>query len=147
MPATPSPSPKPNALESTPLELNHIDVSALDALMQLKAELETLEVRLQAMDERRSTVAEQVYLRVRSDYETQRKALEQQAAPLKASAREQYARLYALLSRSEADHEAARLDREEIDFRHSLGEFDQAEFERRIAAVDAQLNERAAARE
>lgn len=129
------------------LELSQIDVSPLDALMTLKAELDTLEARLQAMDERRASVAEQVYLRVRSDYESRRATLEQQAAPLKAAAREQFAKLFALLSRSEADHEAARLDREEIEFRHSLGEFDQGEYERRIAAIDAQLAERAAARE
>jgi len=128
-------------------ELAAIDVTPLDQLMRLKAELDTLEQRLQVMEERRASVAEAVYRRVRADYEARRQKLDQEAAPLKDAAREQYVKLHALLSRSEADHEAARLDREEIDFRHSLGEFDQAEYERRIAAVDEQLAARAAVRE
>lgn len=128
-------------------QLNEIDVSPLEALTRIKAELETLDGRLQTMEERKADVAEAVYLRVRGDYESRRVALERDAAPLKVAAREQYARLYALLTRSEADHEAARLDREEIDFRHSLGEFDEAEYKRRIAEVDEQLAARATARE
>ncbi len=128
-------------------ELAAIDVSPLDALMGIKAELETLESRLAAMEERKATVAAPVYQRVRGDYEARRRQLESDAAPLKAAARAEYAKLATLLSRSEADHEAARLDREEIEFRHALGEFDDAEFKRRIGAVDEQLAAKSAARE
>lgn len=128
-------------------ELAAIDVSPLEALMGIKAELETLESRLAAMEERKATVAAPVYQRVRGDYEARRRQLEGDAAPLKAAARTEYAKLATLLSRSEADHEAARLDREEIEFRHALGEFDDAEFKRRIGAVDEQLAAKAAARE
>jgi len=129
------------------VQLNEIDVTPLDELTRIKSELETLDGRLQTMEARKADVAEPVYLRVRSDYEQRRASLEQEAAPLKAAARAQYARLHALLTQSEADHEAARLDREEIDFRHSLGEFDEAEYKQRIAAVEDQLGERATARE
>lgn len=128
-------------------ELAAIDVSPLDALMGIKAELETLESRLAAMDERKDSVAAPVFLRVRNDYESRRRTLESDAAPLKAAARSEYVKLAALLSRSEADHEAARLDREEIEFRHALGEFDKAEFKRRIGAIDEQLASKAASRE
>ena len=128
-------------------QLAQIDLGPLEQLMTIKAELDTLESRLAAMEERKAQVAEPVYLRVRSDYENRRRSLEQDAAPLKAAAREQYARLFALLSRAEADHEAIRLDREEIEFRHSLGEFDDKEFKRRVAAIDKQLADGAAARE
>jgi len=128
-------------------ELAAIDVSPLDALMGIKAELETLESRLAAMEERKESVAAAVYARVRKDYETRRRALEAEAAPLKAAAQGQYVKLAALLSRSEADHEAARLDREEIEFRHALGEFDKGEFKKRIADIDEKLAAKAAARE
>jgi hypothetical protein len=128
-------------------ELAGVDVSPLEALTHLKGELDTLEGRLVAMEERKAQVADAVYRRVRSDYENRRRELEQEAAPLKMAAREQYAKLFALLSRFEADHEASRLDREEIEFRHSLGEFDDGEFERRLAGVDEQLQARARARE
>lgn len=128
-------------------ELATIDTSPLDKLTGLKAEIEVLDQRLATMEQRKEQVAETVYRRVRSDYETRRRALEQESAPLKAAAREQFVKLYALLSRSEADHEAARLDREEVDFRHALGEFDDAEYQKRIDAIDAQLQARSTARE
>ena len=128
-------------------DLAGIDTSPLDKLTTLKAEIETLDQRLAAMEERKAEVAEAVYKRVRGDYESRRRSLEQESAPLKAAAREQYVRLYALLSRSEADHEAARLDREEVDFRHALGEFDDKEYKKRIAQIDDQLKAKAAARE
>lgn len=128
-------------------ELATIDVSPLDALGRIKQELDTLESRLATMEERRDTVAAAVYMRVRSDYETRRRALEQEAAPLQATARQQYARLRDLVQRSESDHEAIRLDREEIEFRFSLGEFDEAEHKKRLEAVDQQLADKASARE
>jgi hypothetical protein len=128
-------------------ELATIDVSPLEALGRIKQELDTLEERLKAMEERRDSVAAAVYMRVRADYETRRRTLEDEAAPLKATAREQYARLRELLARSEADHETTRLDREEIEFRFSLGEFDEAEHKKRLKAVDKQLADKAAARE
>ncbi|MGQ0801866.1 MAG: FHA domain-containing protein [Pseudomarimonas sp.] len=128
-------------------ELAAIDVSPLESLMGIKAELETLEARLTAMEERKDSVAAPVFVRVRNDYETRRKSLEAEAAPLKAAAQAQYVKLAALLSRSAADHEAARLDREEIEFRHALGEFDNAEFKRKLSEIDHQLAAKSAARE
>ncbi len=128
-------------------ELAAIDVSPLESLMGIKAELETLEARLTAMEERKDSVAAPVFVRVRNDYETRRKSLEAEAAPLKAAAQAQYVKLAALLSRSAADHEAARLDREEIEFRHALGEFDNTEFKRKLAEIDQQLAAKAASRE
>jgi hypothetical protein len=128
-------------------ELATIDVSPLDALGRIKLELDTLESRLVAMEERKESVAAPVYMRVRSDYESRRRALEDEAAPLEQTAREQYARLRELVAKSEADHETTRLDREEIEFRFSLGEFDEAEHKKRLKAVDKQLADKAAARE
>jgi hypothetical protein len=127
-------------------ELATIDVSPLDALGRIKLELDTLEQRLAAMEQRKETVAAAVYMRVRTDYEARRRALEDEAAPLQAVARQQYAQLRDMLARSEADHETTRLDREEIEFRFSLGEFDDAEHKKRIKAVDKQLADKAAAR-
>lgn len=128
-------------------ELGTIDVTPLDALGRIKSELDTLESRLATMEEKRDSVAAPVYMRVRSDYENRRRALEEEAAPLKATARAQYARLRELLSRSEADHETTRLDREEIEFRFSLGEFDEPEYKKRLKAVDKQLADKASARQ
>lgn len=128
-------------------ELATVDTSVLDELTRIKQEVDTLDDRLKAMEEKKDSVAEAVYQRVKGDYQAKRKQLESEASPLKEKARAQYAKLFALLSRSEADHEAARLDREEVEFRHTLGEFDQDEFDRRIADIDQKLQAKADVRE
>jgi hypothetical protein len=125
--------------------LEAIDVSAVDALKTLKAEQDILAERLQQLEEKRSAVAEPVYLRVRGDYETRNRELEQKAAPLKQQARIQFHELSALLDRYAGDHEALTLDRQEIELRHQLGEFDAAEFKRRIADLETELAARAEA--
>lgn len=123
--------------------LEAIDVSAVDALKTVKAEQDILAERLQQLEEKRSAVAEPVYLRVRGDYETRNRELEQKAAPLKQQARVQFQELSTLLDRYAGDHEAVTLDRQEIDLRHQLGEFDDAEFKRRITDLETELAARA----
>src|SRR5690606_16660379 len=112
----------------------------------IQKELDVLEGRLKAMEDRKGQVAPAVYQRVASDYAAQRATLEQRAEPLRARARAEYARLHALRAQCEADHAAIALDREEIEFRFALGEFDEAEHKRRLKAVDAALKEKQEAR-
>jgi hypothetical protein len=128
-------------------DLAQIDVSPLDTLARIKGELTTLDNRLATMQSRRDSVAAPVYARVEADYEQRRRALEGEAAPLKTAARASYATLRALLQRCEAEHESSRLDREEVEFRFSLGEFDEADFQQRLVDVDRHLAEKAAVRE
>ncbi len=125
--------------------LEAIDVSAVESLKTLKSEQDVLNERLQQLEEKRSAVAEAVYLRVRGDYETRNREIEQKAAPLKQEARVQFLELSGLLDRYTGDHEAITLDRQEIDLRHQLGEFDDAEFKRRIADLETELAARAEA--
>lgn len=132
---------------ATPDALAQIDTSPLDELARIRGELDTLESRLRTMEGKRESVAAAVYARVRDDYEQRRRALEQDAAPLKAAARASYAQLRRHLDEADAAHEATRLDREELDFRFSLGEFDEADHARRVAEVDTRLADRARARE
>lgn len=125
--------------------LDAIDVTAVDALKALKAEQDVLDERLQQLEEKRGAVAEAVYLRVRGDYETRNRELDQKAQPLKQQARSRYAELSALLERYAGDHEAITLDRQEIELRHQLGEFDKGEFEQRIAKLESELAARSEA--
>lgn len=127
--------------------LEAIDVSAVESLKTLKSEQDVLTERLQQLEEKRSAVAEAVYLRVRGDYETRNREIEQKAAPLKQEARVQFLALSGLLDRYAADHEAITLDRQEIDLRHQLGEFDAGEFKRRIADLETELAARGEALE
>ncbi|MDC8013477.1 FHA domain-containing protein [Tahibacter soli] len=123
--------------------LETIDVTAVDALKLVKAEQDVLSERLAQLEERRGGVADAVYLRVRADYETRSRALDNQAAPLKQGAREQYSALRALLDRFGADHESISLDRQEIELRHQLGEYDDSEYKSRIADLETELAARA----
>jgi len=125
--------------------LQAIDVSPVEALKTLKAEQDVLGERLQQLEDKRSAVAEPVYLRVRGDYETRSRELDQKAAPLKQQARTQFSELSSLLDRYGADHEAITLDRQEVELRHQLGEFDATEFGRRIADLESELAARAEA--
>ncbi len=121
-----------------------IDASCIDALTRLKDEQEVLDQRIKAMDEMKASVAEAVYLRVRSDYVARRNALEEQARPLRENARSEYSKLAAILADLESAHEAIEFDRQEIELRHKLGEFDAAAHAKRIAEIDARAGEKAA---
>ena len=81
-----------------------------------------LDGRVKAMDEKKGSVAESVYKRVRGDYIARREELEKQAKPLRQTAREQYAKLVALLAELESAAETVKLDRQEIELRHELGD-------------------------
>lgn len=126
--------------------LGAIDLAAIESLKTLKLEQDQLSERLQSMETMKANVADAVYKRVRADYEKRLRDLETQAAPLKQAAREQYARLRSLLERFENEHEAVKLDQQELELRHQLGEFDDKEFQRQIKAIEATVKERAEAR-
>ena len=126
--------------------LSAIDLSAIEALKKLKQEHDQISERLKSMEAMKSNFADAVYVRVRADYEKRIAALDAEAAPLKQAAREQYARLRALLGRFEADHEAIKLDQQELELRHQLGEFDDKEFGKRMKAIETTVAERGQAR-
>ncbi|MDR3388546.1 MAG: FHA domain-containing protein [Rudaea sp.] len=126
--------------------LGAIDLSAIESLKTLKQKQDQLSERLQAMDELKASVPAAVYQRVSGDYQQQLRDLEEQASPLKQAARDQYARLRSLLDRFEADHEAVKLDQQELELRNKLGEFDDKEFQKRIKAIETSVKEKSEAR-
>ena len=73
--------------------------------------------------------------RVRGDYRTRLAALEEEARPHKERARREFAKLQALESEIRQGRDAVRLEKEELEFRHSLGEFPDEDFERRGAEL------------
>lgn len=129
-----------------PEALAAIDLSSIESLKSLKHEQDQLSERLQSMEALKATFAEAVYQRVHDDYRKRMQVFEEQAAPLKQTARDEYAKLRELLERFEADHEAVKLDQEELVLRHKLGEFDDKEFQRRNKAIDAAVKDKAEAR-
>jgi hypothetical protein len=127
--------------------LGQLDLSVLDQLALLQTELEQVDGRLRSMEGRRDAVAEEVYNRVRRDYMSQRQALLESAEPLREQARGLHTKVQAALIEIERDFNTVQMDLEEIAFRHALGEFDDAEKERRSKAKASALKERQAARD
>ncbi len=122
-------------------ELKAIDTSAIEELQRIKGEQEVLSDRLAKMEEKKGKVSEEVFMRVRQDYETRMHALEQEAAPLKEAARAEYARLKQLLDEIGAAARTAQLDREELELRHELGEFSQEEYDELVEEHEARVRE------
>ena len=114
-----------------------IDVSVLADLVRIKNDEDLLADRLAKMEATREKVSAVVYRRVRADYEARKAALEAQARAPREKAGREYSKLRVLVSRAEKELEEARLDDEELEFRHSLGEFGEDDFATRAAAAGA----------
>lgn len=124
-------------------QLQQIDTSVIDELMEIKQERETVSERLAKMVEDQGKVSDVVYRRVRRDYEAKIAALERKAAPLKDKARQEFAKLKSLLDRIESAHQATKLDKEEVEFRHKLGEFPEGDYDKRVSELDDKLDKQA----
>lgn len=120
-------------------ELQQVDTSVIEELQAIKREQDVLQGRLDTMHSRSGEVSEKVYERVRADYQSRYHALEEQARPLKARARTEFARLDAVARQLETALEDAQLAREELEFRNELGEFEEGIFKQRLAECEALL--------
>ena len=116
-------------------ELRRVDTKILDTLIDLKRERDTLQLRLARLADAGSHVQDVVLTRVRTDYEGRIAAIQKQAGELKAKARETYGRLKPLREKAQKAFESSRLDEEELKLRHSLGEFDDEEYRKRVAQL------------
>lgn len=135
-------------------ELEAIDTSPIEELQKLKAEQLTLKERLERMTALKDQVSPEVYARVRKDYEARYAALEKQARPLLDKARQEYAKLKAVVAELEKRLHAARLSKEEVEFRNTLGEYTPTQFselmtqaEGELAEIEAHLGDAASLRE
>jgi len=116
----------------TPNGLGSIDTTALEQLLELRGEqkqIKDYQGRASGMKER---VAGPVYERVGRDYHARFDALEERARPLKVQVREQYRKLRALEDGLRTAHGDAKLAKEELEFRHSVGELDDAQLTERL---------------
>ena len=118
-----------------------VDLAPIDALKALKQEADQLRNRRAAMEALKADFAEPVFRRVDADYTRQLDALEKKSEPLRQQALAAYAGLRNAVREIDATHEAVKLDRQEIDLRHKLGEFDTGERDRRAAAIETTLSE------
>jgi hypothetical protein len=116
-------------------ELRQVDISNLDALIDLKRERDTLHQRLARLAEAGPHVQDVVLQRVRSDYEGRLAGIEKKSSELKEKARASYAKLKPLREMAQKAFEATRLDEEELKLRHQLGEFSDEEYRRRVSQL------------
>jgi FHA domain len=119
--------------------LEKVDTSVIDELVLLKRDREILAQRLARMVEDQDKVSEAVFQRVRRDYESRSATLDKSAAPLKDQGRREFAKLRSLLVEVENARTASRLDKEELEFRNRLGEYEGGEYQRRLDEVTALL--------
>ncbi len=123
-------------------ELAGIDTSTIEELRRIKDEQQVLGERLERMTERRGSTTPAVFERVERDYKTRHRALEDRAKPLKEAARREFAKLEALGRRIQQGLDVVKLDKEELEFRNSIGEYDQKTFEEGLRSVEGKIAER-----
>ena len=113
--------------------IDQIDVTCVAELGVIKQDRDRVEGFRGRADLLKDRVDAVVYRRVLDDYERKRAELDARAAPLTAAARAQYQALLALERQVQAAFTDARLAKEELEFRHAVGELDEAELQTRIA--------------
>lgn len=113
-----------------------IESGAIDELVRLKAERDQLRERLGRLESLQEQVDPRVVQRVAEDYRKRLAAADQRAMPLMQKARQAYAMLRKRIDELTARLEAIRLDREEVELRHRLGEYDERERSEKLAAIE-----------
>ena len=115
----------PNApRQSVTDQLRAVDTSVLDRLVSIRQEEAQLDDFRSRAEAKKSDVSEAVYRRVVDDYAKRGAALEQQALPLRTKARTEYRKLRQLVDHISRAYEQAKLEKEELEFRHAVGELD-----------------------
>ncbi|MGE5244853.1 MAG: FHA domain-containing protein [Betaproteobacteria bacterium] len=105
-------------------QLRSIDMSVLDRLIAIRQEEARLDEFRARAEGRKTQVSDAVYKRVIGDYGTRSAALEREASPLRVKARSEYRKLRQLVDHITQTYDQAKLEKEELEFRHEVGELD-----------------------
>jgi len=126
---------KPQSAQNSQVldELEAIDTSLLQQLIDLRTEQTRLDQYRKKAAELKGKVEENVWKRVVADYGARATKLESQAAPLKVEVQREYKKLRALRDRIVSTLDQARLAKEELEFRHAVGELSEAELAEKLA--------------
>jgi len=129
-----------SAATSIQERLRTVDASSLDRLLAIREEQARIEAYRAKAETLKSGVAEAVHARVLEDYNKRATALERQSAPLQAQARAEYRKLRALVDEVARAREQARLEKDEIEFRHAVGELDDQQLAERLKVPQLALD-------
>lgn len=110
-------------------ELGQIETSSIDKLGEIKKAQEKLRGLIEKAESSREKVTAEVFERVVRDYNARIDEHEKEALPLREEARTEFEKLRILHARFEDELGKARLDAEELQFRHEIGELPEGEFE------------------
>jgi hypothetical protein len=113
-------------------ELGAIETAPLDELLDVRKSQARLAELSHRAGELQAGVPEAVARRVMADYQARAEALERQAAPLVVKVRDGMTAVAALLARVASARDAARIDQDEVEFRHRVGEITDAERDARL---------------
>jgi hypothetical protein len=122
-------------------DLTSIDVSRLDALARLEADQRAIRALSEKAAWRRDKEVE-VYSRVMSDYEARLVTISEQADQVRQRVREDLQKLEALYQRYREALDRARVQLQECEFRHEIGEFTEEEYQRCQQAAERTISER-----
>lgn len=128
----------PAAASSLPPDI--VDATVLDALIDKTTAERLIERFRSGALEKKAKVDPAVSARVLADYDARLRALHAEAEPLRARARTEWEKLRALYAEVGGREERARLDKQELEFRHEVGEIDEAELNDRIKTSAAVLD-------
>jgi len=118
------------------------DHSVTENLKTLKSDKQIILERIQKMEDQRDAVSEKVFQNVYNDYQHRLKEIEEKAEPLKNEIRREYAKLRTLMGTYEKELSTITLEKEELVFRHTLGEFEEGVYETHLKEIDTRLEEK-----
>jgi hypothetical protein len=117
-----------------------IDMAPLEELIEIRGEQAHIREFQGKANEQKTNVDPVVFQRVQDDYNKRHAALETRAAPLKVRARQEYQKLKAKRDKTHGTHEDARLAKQELEFRRTVGELTDSELAERLAEPEQTLS-------
>jgi hypothetical protein len=115
-------------------DLNAVDTAVLDELIAVRKEQTRLKEYLAKADALHEKVSESVWRRVVEDYTRRADAVAATATPLEEQVRVEYGKIKALLDRIGRVHDEAGLAKDELEFRHEVGELSNAQLKSNLKA-------------
>ena len=109
-------------------EMPSIDISGIESLRGIKKEQDLVKDRLEKMISMKDKVSEAVYQKVYDEYSEKLDRLCEEAEPLKTKVRGQYGILRGINSGLEEELKNLVLEKEEMELRNTLGEFEENAF-------------------
>ena len=120
-------------------KLGEIGTADVEELVKLEQEQDLLRGYLHRAEELKDRVDKLVYQKVRVDYESRLKSLEEKTLPLRAEVRRQYVKLCSFHAELTTAFDQARLEKEELEFRRSVGELADEDLPARLQKAEEVL--------